>query len=335
MTLDIQQRLLEIVKSKIGGQTIGNALSDILSIGTDAAYRRNRGETPLTIHEVQKLCQHFSISFDDLVGLSETNVIFEYNPTHLYNFNFEGYFEGMLQALRTLQKCTNPSVMMTFNNIPVFQLMNFARLVRFRLYFWAKTYLMMEEYKDDLHEEVRVDQKIFDLGAEVLDRYVNIPTVECYDPEFMRGLIRQIQYYADARLFKDPSYALKLMDDVKNMADHVKAQAECGHKYKFRDKSGRMGAKINIYLNDTINSDNSFYYHSEEMEGIYLSHNQMNYLHTSDAVYVKETKTMLEKQFANSSLISNTNQKERNAFFHKLYKHIETVRHQIEIDIEG
>ena len=60
----------------------------------------------------------------------------------------------------------------------------------------------------------------------------------------------------------------------------------------------------------------------------------MNYLHTSDTVYVKETKSILEKQFANSSLISKVNQKERNVFFHKLQKQIETVRSQIEADLE-
>lgn len=335
MKVDIQQRLLEIVKAKIGGkETIGNALSDLLSIGTDAAYRRNRGETPLTIQEVQKLCKHFSISFDDLVGLSETNVIFDYNPTHLYNFNLEGYFHGLLEALRNLKQCSNPSVLMTSNNIPVFQLMNFARLVRFRLYFWAQTYLYMEEYRGELHEEVRVDESLFGLGAEVLDLYVKLPTSECYDPEFLRGLIRQIHYYAEARLFKDPRYALKLMDDVKNMADHVQAQAELGKKFKFRDKSGFVGEKYNVYLNDTINSDNTFYYQADEVEGIYMSHNQMNYLHTSDTVYVKETKSILEKQFANSSLISKVNQKERNVFFHKLQKQIETVRSQIEADLD-
>lgn len=334
MEKDIQARLLAIVKERIGGQdTIGNVLSDVLCVGTDAAYRRNRGETPLTIHEVQKLCGHFSISFDDLMGMSETNVLFEYNPIHLYDFSLERYLEGMLEALRKLKGCTNPSIMMTSNNIPVFQLLNFPRLSRFRLYFWAKTHLHIEEYRNKLHEEERVTDTAFSLGAEILDLYVNIPTSECYDTEFLRGLVRQIQYYANARLFMDPKYALKLLDDVKQMADHVHAQTEIGQKFKYRDEPDKLGATFDVYLNDTINSDNTFYYHSEETQGVFLSHNQMNYLHTSDKVYVNETKSIMEKQFANSSIISKVNQKERNAFFQRLDKHISIVRTQIEAEL--
>jgi len=333
MNKDIQARLLKLVKQKIGGQdTMGNALSDLLCIGTDAAYRRNRGETALTIHEVEKICKHYSISFDNLMGLSETNVLFEYNPTHMYDFSLEGYLEGIAGAFRSLNECTNPTIVMTINNISVFQLLNFPRLTRFRLYFWAKTHLHMEEFRNKLHEEERITDTAFKLGAEILDLYVNIPTSECYDTEFLRGLLRQIQYYANAQLFKDPKYALRLIDDVKLMADHIKAQTELGFKFKHNDKTGKLGNTYDVYLNDTNNADTSFYYNSEEVEGIFLTHNQMNYLNTTDPVYVKETKSILEKQLANSSIISKVNQKERNTFFSRLDKTIQSVRAQIEAD---
>lgn len=334
MNKDIQTRLLELVKQKIGGKdTIGNALSDLLCIGSDAAYRRNRGETPLTIQEVEKICSHYSISFDTLMGLSETSVLFEYNPTHMYDFSLEGYLEGIAGAFRSLNQCTNPSIVMTIHNISVFQLLNFPRLTRFRLYFWAKTHLHMEEFRDQLHEEERITDNAFKLGAEILNLYVNIPTSECYDKEFLHGLLRQIQYYSNAQLFKDPEYALKLIDDVKCMADHIRAQTEIGVKFKYNDKPGKYGNTYDVYLNDTNNADTSFYYSSDEVDGIFLTHNQMNYLNTTDTVYVKETKLILEKQLANSSIISKVNQKERNIFFSQLDKTIQTIRTQIEANL--
>ncbi|SFT67080.1 BetR domain-containing protein [Lishizhenia tianjinensis] len=334
MDLDIQTKLLNCVKDKLGKKdTVPNALSDLLCISMDAAYRRNRNETPFTIHEVQKICNHYGISLDALLGMGETNVMFNYNPTHLYDFSLEQYLEGMLTALKTLKQCTNPSFILTTNNLAIFQLLNFPRLSRFRLYFWAKTHLHIEEYREALHTDERVTETAFNLGAEILDLYVNIPTKECYDTEFLKGFIRQIQYYSNARLFEDPHYALKLMDDVKNMADHIKAQSQLGYKMKFRDDSKNIGAKYDVYLNDTINSDNSFYYSADEIEGIYLSHNQMNFLHTNDAVYVNETKSILEKQLANSSFISESNEKERNIFFHRIDQTIMSVRQKIELDI--
>ena len=46
MTQDLQTTLFDIVKGKIAGKdSLGMALSDVLSISQDAVYRRLRGET--------------------------------------------------------------------------------------------------------------------------------------------------------------------------------------------------------------------------------------------------------------------------------------------------
>jgi hypothetical protein len=202
------------------------------------------------------------------------------------------------------------------------------------LYFWAKTHLHIDEYKDKKFREERVTDSAFEMGAEILDAYVNIPTIECYDPEFLKGFIRQIQYYSNAQLFEDPNLALVLLDDVKRMTDHIKEQINIGRKFKHRDDPNNIGNTYDVYLNDTINADNTFYYSSDEIEGIYLSHNQMNYLHTTAQSYVSETKSILDKQIANSSMISKVNEKQRNILFHKLYKNIETTRNQILVNLE-
>ena len=59
----------------------------------------------------------------------------------------------------------------------------------------------------------------------------------------------------------------------------------------------------------------------------------MNYLHTSDEVYVSDTKKILDKQLANSSLISVVNEKERNSYFFDLEKMIRSFRARIESDL--
>ena len=116
--------------------------------------------------------------------------------------------------------------------------------------------------------------------------------------------------------------------------DHIMAQINIGRKFKHRDEPENVGNTYDVYLNDTINADNTFYYSSDEIEGIYLSHNLMNYLHTTAPSYVSETKSILEKQIANSSMISKANEKQRNALFDKLYKNIESARNQILVDLE-
>lgn len=188
MKPSIQEVLLQQVKQKVGdSDTLGKVLADVLNISMDAAYRRNRNETPLTIDEVQKLCATFGISFDALLQLKDNQVVFEYSPLNNYDFSLESYLEGLLSALQGLNKTTNPKIILTTNNLSLFQLLNFPHLTRFRLFFWAKTHLQVEEYKDKLFEHEKVTDNAFSIGYEILQRYTNLPKIECYDHEFFKG----------------------------------------------------------------------------------------------------------------------------------------------------
>lgn len=334
MTKDIQSKLLLLIKQKIDpGDNIGNVLSELLSISIDAAYRRNRSETPFTIQEVQKICNYFNISFDHLSDIKENNVLFEYSPLYSYDFSFDSYLDRLVEALRRLSNSEDPKITLTVDNIALFQLLNFPHLTRFRLFYWAKSHLKIEEYQNVLFEEEKLTDHAYSVGYEILQRYVKIPTVECYDPEFLKGFMRQIQYYSSAHLFKDPEYPLVLMDEIKMMADHIKTQAEIGKKFIYRQQPPADGNAFSLYLNDTINADNTYYYEAQEQKGIYIVHNHLNFLHTTDPTYVKESKSILDRQISNSSLISLVNEKERNSFFHKLDKTIMMFRNKIESDL--
>ena len=336
MNNDIQMRLFSIIKQKLDGKdNLGGALGDLLHLSPDAIYRRSRNETLLTISEVEKICTHYQISFDALLGNSPHHVVFGYKPLSEFDFSLEGYLVSMKQAFMQLRSSNNPRIRLTTNNLPIFQLLNFPRLSRFRLYFWAKTHLHIDEYRNKKYKEERVTEAAFNLGADILNAYVNIPTEECYDSEFLRGFIRQILYYSEARLFEEPEHALKLIDDVKNLTEHIREQIISGYKIKYRDEIENSGSTYEVCLNDTINTDNTFYYTSDTLEGIYMAHNMLNFLHTTDPIYVQESKSILQKQFANSSIISRVNEKQRNDFFHRLFKDIEHAQKQILANIES
>lgn len=326
----VLQRIREILK---GNDSYSHVLSEVLNISQDAVYRRTRNETPLTIQETEKLCNHFKISFDDLISSRENQVRFQYSPLYNYDFSLESYLQGMLEGLKMLKNCTHPEITLSVNNIPIFQLLNFPHLMRFRLYFWAKTHLQIEEYKEALFEEEKLTDNAYNTGLEILKEYCDIPSKECYDPEFLTGLIRQIQYYSNAHLFKDPEYPLQLLDEVKEFVNHIKEQSTIGKKFIYNRAPETSGANFEVYLNDTINSDNTFYYTSKERSGLYVAHNHLNYLHTEDATYVKESKSILDKTLANSSLISKINEKQRNNFFFKVEKNIALYRQKIEADL--
>ncbi len=334
MKPDIQDSLFQIIKQKIAGEdALGNALSDVLHISPDAVYRRYRGETALTINEIKKLCMHYNVSFDALCEMGDGKVIFSYPPLNTFDFSLESYLEGILVAFKRLKSLDSAEMILSVNNMSLFQLLNFPQLVRFKLYFWAKTHLQIDDYKDLAFKHERTSETAFSLGKEILQIYNSIPSKEIYDPEYMRGYLRQIHYYYKAHLFEDPEYALFLHDRILMLSGHLKNQANVGKKFMYGTEAPASGNSFEMYLNETINSDATFYYKSRETSGIYITHNIMNYLETTNEAYVSDTKNILEKQLANSSLISQVNERERNNFFYDFDRTINAFRKKIEADL--
>ena len=328
---DIQNTLFDLVKQRIAGEdTIGNALADILSISSDAVYRRYRGDTALTINEIKKICLHYNISFDALCAMEAGNVTFTYPPLNTYDFSLETYLEGILQAFEKLKKQTDPQLIISVNNTPFFQLLNFPQLVRFKLYFWAKTHLMIPAYQNEKFKHEKTSDRAFELGRDILQIYNSIPSQEIYDPQLLQGFMRQIVYYCQAHQFEDPEYALFLCDRLKMMSSHLKEQAALGKKFIFGTQAPAFGNDFAMYNNEIVNTDASFYFSTAELKGVYLTHNVMNYLQTNNQGYVEDTKQILDKQIANSSIISVVNEKERNNYFHELDRSIENARKKIE-----
>jgi hypothetical protein len=115
---------------------------------------------------------------------------------------------------------------------------------------------------------------------------------------------------------------------------HLKIQAEIGKKFIYGQELPSEGNKFEMYLNETINTDSTIYYSGKETSGIFLTHNIMNYLQTTDKKYVLDSKQILDKQLANSSLISEVNEKERNNYFFEFEKMILSFRKKIEADLD-
>jgi len=335
MLVDHQSKIFEIIKRNMNGEdSLGNVVGDILNISHDAVYRRFRGETLLTIHELEKLCTHYSISLDSLFSLNKNKVLFDFQPLDQYDFSMDTYLENILNNLKMVKGQGNPELTIAINNTPLFQLLNYPHLVRFKLFFWAKTHLQVPQYKDELFKYEKFSDKTFGTGVNILKIYNTIPSKEVYDPDLLRGFVREIHYYYKAHLFEDPRYAMHLLDKLDLFMDHLKEQAIIGKKFIKGTQAPASGNDFEMYYSETFNSATSILYKSDDYSGLFIAHNLMNTLHTSDKIYMEDSMGVLKKQIANSSVISVVNEKERNTFFAQIKKMIGNVRKKIELDLE-
>ena len=335
MKNDYQKTIFEIIKRQTTGKdSLGNVVGDILNISQDAVYRRYRGETHLTIFELEKLCKHFNISLDTLFKINKNKVIFEFQPLAEYDFSMDLYLITINEALRTIKAQKNPELILLINNTPILQLLNYPHLVRFKLYFWAKTHLQVNEFQNQKFKYEKISPESFKIGFEALKMYNSIPSKEIFDPELLRGFVREIFYYYESEQFEDPNYAIYILELLERFVDHLKAQAVAGKKFVSTTEAPANGNEFEMYLNETINGNTTIYYKTDDYRGLYIGHNLLNSVHTADEAYIEDTLGVLNKQIANSSIISVVNEKQRNTYFSQIKRMIESFKKKIENDIE-
>ena len=331
---DVQQRIFDEIKKQLPkDEKIAVVLMNTLFLSQDAVYRRLRGDVPLTIYETKTLCNAYNISFDEIDAYKKGVVTFNYLPLDRIGLNFESWLTGLRDGLQQIKKLENTKMTMSINDTPIFQLFNLPHLTRFKFFFWAKTYLKIPAYEHEMFKREKIDKKVLMIGIEAHNIYNSIPTTEIYSPETLRGTMRQIQYYLDAHLFEDPSYALELIDNLMDLVRHMKVQAEIGRKFPRGNEAPSAGNPIEMYFNETYISDNTYLVKSDSGSFVYLTHNIMNYLNSTDPYYIQESEFVLEKLINNSNLISQVNVKDRNRFFAELEGNVRAFRNKVEAQI--
>ena len=68
MINDHQATIFALIKQNMNPKdSLGQVVGEVLSLSSDAVYRRYRGETHLTIFELEKLSKAFSFSLDSIL----------------------------------------------------------------------------------------------------------------------------------------------------------------------------------------------------------------------------------------------------------------------------
>lgn len=324
-----QKLLLNRIAEKLAkGETIGYVLSEVLNISLDAAYRRYRCETYFSIGELAKISQHFNISMDELLNPSSDYVRFQYSPLSTFEASMENYFTKLHEHVDALWKQPNPELIISVNNTPFIQLFNFPHLARIKMYFWGRNNLRITSFKNEKFKHTPFPPSILHCGKKTLSKYNEIPSIELYDSELLRGFSKEIYINYLSGAFESEKYVVFLFDQLKKFTAHLKHQAETGKKFI-------VGAPLpnesvfQLFHNGTLNAISSFYYKTDLSNGLFLAHNYMNTLHTVDKMYVEDTKKMLDFILLNSTSLTATNEVGRNTFFKEIDDQIDYYANKV------
>jgi len=313
-----------IKKSFSENTTLANSVSDELGVGSDAAYRRIRGEKPLSFEETIKLCKRFKISFDMLIeGKNISLFDCVYRPINLSIPNeYQNYILALLNSFGKIKTAGNPSVLMSAIDIPVFHLMFHKELIIFKLYTWAHSVYSYNGSLEDFIKEIETPE-IISHYRKISGNYEHIPSSEIWTENTINSTLRLINYYFEIKMFPNKEYPLSLCKHVLDILDKLKDWTENGSK---NDRK----TPFQLYLSE-IDFECSYVLikHSGQSScAIRLF--GLNGLNVLDKEFCTEAENHLTKLSKRSTLLCGNSEKERFKFFSSQQQKVQSLIEKIE-----
>src|SRR5688572_9844794 len=110
-------------------------VAELLQISIDSAYRRIRGEKPISFDELKILCTSYNISLDQFVHIQTDAIVFNGRSATSSRFNFEDYLKSVLQNVEFMNSFAKKEMLYQNKDIPIFYHFLFPEMAAFKSFF--------------------------------------------------------------------------------------------------------------------------------------------------------------------------------------------------------
>ncbi len=316
-TQTVQDYLFLRIKEMLPqADSLADAVSDILHVSSDSAYRRIRGETPLVLEEAALLCKHFNLSLDQLMAFKPDDVLLRNVRIRNHGFTYRQYLQVLQHQMTALAGFQQKEIIYMSKDIPIFHNFYFKPLIAFRYFFWMKTHLAHPDFEKLPFDFDLLPADIEKLSTDIVRTYCMIPSTEMWNTESINSTISQIEFSKDSGHFKSASDLKLIYDALEESVHHIKDQAE--HGYKFMPGEDPSGYKQNLkfFFNRVVLGDNTVMVIANSVKTAFINYGHLNYLETRDENFCNELYHDFENLIRRSTQISHSSERQRNVFFH-------------------
>jgi hypothetical protein len=327
-TIELQQQLFSHLKENLPPHlSLVDELCDLLDLSADSVYRRIRGEKPITLFELKKICEHYHLSLDQLLQLQNESVLFDAPGMNGAPGEFIDYMKGMLVQFKYFNSFKTKQIQYLSKDVPIWYFYLFPELGAFKTFFWSKTInnhpglanklFSMQEYP---YEDC------FAIGQKVLEEHNQIESIELWNYETIHSTINQVAYYKDAGHFRSSDDFEVVINSFHRMLDHLQLQAEKGVKFMPGASDVSYRAPIKFYVNELILGNNTMLLSLDDKRLSMVTYSVFHYLFTRDPRFSNKVAETFNTLLTRATLISNTGEKERNRFFNALRDKVNALK---------
>jgi len=314
------QRIKEILPATV---SLTDVVSEVLHVSSDSAYRRIRNETPLVLQEAKQLCEHFSLSLDQVLSLGSNSILFENIRINNQQYSYKKYLSDLIGLVKQVGSFKQKEVIYLTKDVPLFHNFYFKPLIAFRFYFWMKTILQHPGYTTKTIDLNGVSPEIETLSMELTKAYTQVPSIEIWNTECINSVISQIEFYKDSGLFSSAADIKAVYQAVAETILHLKEQVEYGCKFMPGESQQVKKLNFTFFYNRVVLGDNTILVTTDNIKTAYLNYNGLDYMVTRDESFCNQCVEDLDNLMRRATVISQTSEKQRNIFFGILLAKIE------------
>lgn len=325
---ELQQQLFNHIKASLPvHMSLADELCCLLNISPDSAYRRIRGEKPITLTELKTICEKYQLSLDQLLQLQTDTVVFKASDLKKRSFPFADILGNMLMQLKYFNSFKDKTLLYLCKDMPFWQFFLYPELAAFKIFFWAKTLHNEPEYANRQFALDEIDYSDFiKTGKELLGLYNQIPSVELWNLESINSTTSQIKFYKESGVFKKERDIEMVVNSFQNTLNHLQIQAERNTKFLPGDSDLLYKAPVQLYVNEVVIGSNTILAELDGAKVSFIPYNVFSFLFTRDVTFNESVFDGFNRLRSRSTLISGTGEKERSKFFSTMRTRLNELR---------
>ncbi|MFB9842700.1 hypothetical protein [Mucilaginibacter ginsenosidivorans] len=317
-TTQTQLLFFNHIKSKIPPHlSLVEEIAETLNISNDSAYRRIRGEKPLSLDETHLLSSKYNISLDELLQVNSKTIIFSDDRVD-FSHGFGNFLRFVAGNLALFNKLQNPVMYYYSKDLPIFHFMPFPELAAFKFFFWKRTVIGYPELARQKFTGGENDPESNELAKKIDELFVTLPSTDIFNEESVNVTLSQIEMYKQANVFADNDILLKIYAQLEQLIDHLEQQLEFGRKFFYGKSDAAHYAPYDAYINESLIGDNTVYVQSDNRRITFINHNGLNYMSTQAPDFCEFTYKHLQNVIRKSTHISVVGEKQRSIFFNTI-----------------
>ncbi len=319
-----QIAFFEEIKRKLDPRhSLVDEVAILLDLSLDSVYRRIRAEKALSMEELFLLSKQFGVSVDRIFDLDNHTSLFTNWMIDNEDFTLESWLSTMADQLSIIKASKNKEIIYAAKDPAIFHMWNFPDIVAFKVFFWKKSVLMHEDYRQKKFSFDEPMEEVQKIGNRIFDAATKIPITEIWNESTFTTLLKQLEYYWIAGLFNNKAEVNRICIQFQEWILHMQEQAEKGFLFQYKMEKPVSQSSYTLYENELLLNDNTIVISTDHRKTAFLTYNVLNVLSTSEPGFTNRLSEHLHGVISNANQLSSIGAKARGRYFQKLLDQIQ------------